>query len=346
MEAGHTVGRITSAHDYDSRLSVTVCGSVPSIEDYNNAVEALKHAVRREPEAGYLREEVTFTLSLLLCRLLGCQYIILQGLSRRGYALDAVCAPYELILLPTVYDKDGGVEWATSACESIRRGVREVVSGNQRSEIYHVISNACAMSGVRLDIPVKSQFEVTAVTARSLTFNYGERQGFTMRSPSRLLCDSAMAVIEAALALRRGGVKFPWSSIQEGIAKATGTGCFELLSLSPLVVIDSASDVYTAALTVETLKDIFGENMQGELSVCIPKAASEALAAFEEIQLESVIIYDETPKAEGEAAENEYDTVKKCAKAVSALMKNGKNVICLGSAGFAEELKGEFLRIV
>ena len=176
--AGHCVGRVTSVGGFDSRSSICVDGEAPSIEDYNRAVAELKSAVQRKPDAGYTKEETTFALGLLLCRISGCEYVILEGLSGKDFSLDSVCAPYDLIVMPTVYDSENAAEKVRTLCDAVRRGTREVVSGNQKSEVYNAISNACAISGVRLYIPVKAQFEVGEITSRKLTFSYCGREGF------------------------------------------------------------------------------------------------------------------------------------------------------------------------
>ena len=64
------------------------------------------------------------------------------------------------------------------------------------------------MSGTRLYIPVKAGLEITEASARKLCFNYGGREGYSLRSPSHILRDVAITVIESALALRRGGVPY------------------------------------------------------------------------------------------------------------------------------------------
>ncbi len=344
--SGHSVGLITSAFNYDPRLSVYVGGELSSIEDYNNSVAALKSAVGRLGTEEYYREEAVFALGLLLCKLCGCEYVILQGLSGKNSPLDAICAPYELIVIPTVYDHNSADERVKLLCDIIRRGAREVISGNQKSEIYNTVSNACAVSGARLDIPLKAQFELTDLTARSSTFTYGERDGFSLKSPSALLRDLAMTVIEAALALRRGGVKMPWSSISQGLADATGMGCFDLLSVSPLVVIDSAHDVALAEMLMRTVEEIFGESATGEISLCIPESRVADTAAFEGKNIEKMIIY--TQSGEGDASETDLrlNSLKKCAKEVVKLMKSGKNVLCFGSVAFASELKVEINKII
>lgn len=344
--AGYSVGLITSAFGYDSRLSVSINGEMASIEDYNNSVAELKGAVGRLGTEEYYREEAVFALGLLLCKLSGCEYVILQGISDNSCTLDAICAPYDLIVIPTVYGSERSAERVKLLCDLIRRGAREVISGNQKSEIYNTISNACAVSGARLDIPLKAQFEVTALSAMSSEFTYGDRDGFTLRSPSILLRDLAMTVIEASLALRRGGVKLPWSSICQGMSAATGTGCFELLSVSPLMIVDSASDAIEVEMLARTVGEVFGEDAIGSMSVCIPESAKDALSAFEGKEIDEIVMLSENESEGLSRGEIRLDSTKRCAKEVVRLMKSGKNILCFGSVAFVRELQTEFFKLI
>ena len=345
LSAGHRVGRITSAFDFDSRASVYICGEIPSIEDYNGAVEELKSAVKRNPDVPFTREETTFALGLLLCRMTGCEYVILEGLSGADYSLDALCAPYELIIMPTVYGNSASCD-IKCLCEAIRRETREVVSGNQRSEVYNTISNACAMSGARLYIPVKAQFEVKEVSSRNLSFSYVGREGFSIKNPSYMLRDLAITVIESALALRRGGVRLPWSSIIEGLSSVTNTCCFDMLSLSPKLILDTATFSEEAALVVKTADELWGEGSLDGATVCAAASSLGALDAFKEGSTGEVIVFNRDGNADINDNVKCFDTLQKTAKAVCFDMFTGKNVVCFGDVGFISSLKTELLKLM
>ena len=342
--AEYKVGRITSAYEFDSRASIFINGEIPSIDDYNDAVEEIKNAVKRNPDEAYTKEEVVFALGLLICQVHGCDFVILEGLSDAHFSLDAICAPFELIVAPTIYD---GVksDKVKGICDTIRRGVREVVSGNQKSEIYNLLSSACAINGTRMFIPVKAQFEVTEISARSITFSYAGRENFTLKNPSYLARDCAMTVIEAALALRRGGVRLPWASISAGLASVSGTGCFDIVSLSPRVIFDVATLPEEAELIVNTSKELWGEDSLCGVTLCIDSDSREAASAFSERASDAIMFipacFEVLPN--GVVA---FETVKKTAQEMHKLIKEGKNLVCLGGVGFTYQLKHELLRIM
>lgn len=345
VAAGHAVGRIC-LDETDPRAAAYICGRIASIEDFSTATSELRSAAQREVDESYLFCEAMLVLGLLLCRMSGCEYIILEGVGGNSAALEAVCAPYELIIIPTLYGEHE--EMLRHLGECIRRGTREVVSGNQKSEVYNRISNACAVSGVRLCIPVKAQFEVVELTGRSLGFNYCGREGFSMRSPSRLLRDAAMTVIESALALRRGGIKLPWSSIISGIAAEGETGCFELLSLSPLILTDTAESLGEAELLVATAEEVWGDDALSGAAICLEASAAEALGAFENKEIGKILVCggdDGYGRALGVPCAV-CPTVKATAKELANVYRKGGSAVCLGSVAFVSELKSEFQKIM
>ena len=343
--AGHKVGRITSAYDFDSRASVLINGELPSIEDYNGAVEELKSAVKRNPDLPYTKEETTFVIGLLLCKMNGCEYVLLEGLSGVDFTLDALCAPYELIVTPTFYGCEGDADRLKCLCDSIRRGTREVVSGNQRSEVYNTISNACAISGARLYIPVKAQFEVGEVSSRSLSFSYVGREGFTLKNPSYIARDCAITVIEAALALRRGGVRIPWSCISTGLSAVTVSGCFDMLSLAPKLILDFSTGAEDASMLRRTACELWGENTFNGITLCVSDSALNTVKAFEDGEVADfmVCLTGEEELPDGAVA---LASLKKAAREIWGATRHGKDVVCLGDVGFISSLKCELLKLM
>ncbi len=262
--AGYRIGRICSTREHDSRASVFVGGEIPNIEDYNKCVAEIKSKVNKNYESEYCKEEIIFVLSLLLCRLSGCEFIILEGTER----FDRVCAPFELAIIPTVYDTEHATEKIHRLCDSVRCGTREVVSGNQRSEIYNYISTVCAPSGQRLFIPAKAQFEVVEKSSRRLVFNYNGREGFCLKTPSLIMRDCAMTAIEAIMAIRREGIRIPMSAMLAGVEAAGSCGSFEVISYTPTVITDNSAEPDEVCLMYRTFCEMFGEDKK--FSVCIP----------------------------------------------------------------------------
>lgn len=341
--AGYNVGRITSHSDYDSRSCVFINREIPSIEDYNKCVGEIKNIIKRFPDESFSKQEISFTLSLLLCRMADCKYVILEGLGEDGMNFDAICAPYDLIVVPTVYDTGHAEEKIKISCETIRRGTREVISGNQRSDIYNKISNACAMSGVRLYIPAKAQFEILEASPRKLSFSYGGRDSYMLRSPSYMLRDCSITVIEAALAIRRAGVKLPWGAITSGLSEIIDSGCFDMISASPRIICDSAETKEELELVLKTSDELWGI---GDISLCADARhlSADSLAAFSERKINRIIAISDKdidiniPNVDSVVI---CKGVKEAVKEIKATCSN-ENLLCFGGVSFCASLKKEY----
>lgn len=344
--AGYRVGRITSDSNYDARTSVFLNGEIAAISDFNKCVGEIKNAVNKKTEVKYLRQEIVFVNCLLLCKLYGCEFVVLEGLSGEEYSLDCVCAPYDLVVVPTVHGSESE-DRVKIACDSIRRGVREVVSGNQKNAVYSLISNACMLSGVRLNVTARPTLCISDMTARRVEFSYADRGGYVLKSPSGTLRESAMMVIEGALALRRDGVKMPWGSISEGLRNIGNAGCFDILSISPALIIDCASEPEEISGVIETFEKTVEPLVN--VTVCLTDEGAgsldEMLAAFKGKNVERIIA---CRSFEGETPENAIfcTSVADAAKEVYEASKSGKTVLCFGSVGFAREIKAEFIKLM
>ena len=352
--AGYKVGRITSTADFDPKASIFIDRAVPDINDMNKSVAEIRSFIKSNPDESYYKEEVVFALSLLLCKLSDCTFVILEGLFDKNYSLDAICAPYDLIVMPTVYDAHDAISAVKPQCEAIRRGTREVISGNQKSDVYNCISNACAMSGVRLYIPIKAQFTVVEQSVKKLAFEYGGKDGYVLRSPSYMLRDSAITVIEAAFAIRRGGFKLPGSAIAEGLLAATDTSCFDVISVMPRVISDAASSYEETELLLKTCAEAGIDT--SKLSVCVRVDSVEKIKKvagwLEDSRIERLIAISDVSES-FENATQYAESIVLCNSVVAAAKEVFSSMpaqeiplICIGSLDLATEFKAELLKLM
>lgn len=351
--AGYKVGRITSVADFDARNSVFIDRELSNIDDFNKAVAEIRAFVKVNHDEVFYKEEIVFALSLLLCRLADCTYVLLEGLSDHGYTIDAICAPYDLIVMPTVYNSHDALEIIKPQCEAIRRGTREVISGNQKSEVYNCISNACAISGVRLYIPVKSQLNVVEMTSKKLAFEYGGKEGYLLRSPSHLLRDCALTVIETSLAIRRDGVKLPGSAISQGLSAVTDSACFDVISVAPMIVADAASSSEEIGLLKKTCADVGLDT--GKVSLCIGAENQEEIDAvilafegssFDKLAIVSSCVELSTEKHSAEKYEFFCDVSSAAKNIYNSMADQTTPLICLGSLEFALGIKNEIVKLM
>ena len=337
--AGYKVGRISLAEGFDSRSIAYLDGALAPIEDYNRGVAELKSATLKAEGIPFKREEACFALALLLCKLHASDYIILEGMSNTEYDLSSLCAPYDLVVIPAINGEREDV--CKTVCDAIRHGVREVVSGNLKKQIYDKISNACVSAGARLTVTSKQSFKIESVSGIRLAFTYADREGYTLKTPSITQRECAMLVIDSALAIRRNGIKLPWAAISSGLSCAAGTGCFEMVSASPLLIIDSAETLDELERLKATLDSVLGKDNPPEISLCFPQNAENAASFLHDRTVKKHVILSSSDEEISSEERIICKNVKECARELFSMMKRGEDVLCFGSVGFALALKAE-----
>ncbi len=340
---GYRVGRITSEFGFDCRKMVYIDGAPASIEDFNRAVAELKSKVISVPDQCFLREEAAFALSLLLCRMNDCRYIILEGMSSDSFDLSSLCAPYDIVIVPEI--KDENDRELAVVCRAISQGSRAIVSANQKVTVYNKLATV-AKTGIT--VTAKKSFESWHISGLRQDFAYGTREGYTIKSPSIIGRESAMLVIDAALSIRRDGIKVQWSNIEAGLAVASNMGSFDVFSVSPLMVFDSACDADGVWAIKTTAEAVLGGGALEHVSLCAPISAIAAISRFEGID-KLIIVGDVKYDDISWISANSVvccKTLKSAAKELNLNIKSGKNTVALGSVAFALELKEELTNLI
>lgn len=333
---GYRVGRITSEFGFDCRRMVYIDGAPASIEEFNRAVAELKAKATSVPDEKFSLEEASFALSLLLCRMRDCRYIILQGMSTDCCDLASLCAPYDIVIVPEI--KEENDKALSVVCKAISHGARAIVSANQKIPVYNRLASI-AKTGINLT--AKTSFEDKHISSLRHDFSYGNREGYCVKSPSIIGRECAMLVIDAAQAIRRDGVKVQWSNIEAGLARATNMGAFDTYSVSPLVLFDGASDADGIAAIKITADAVFGGGSLDNISLCIPISAVGLISQFDRVDkliIVGDVRYDDVSWISAESLICCKD-LKNAAKAIQTNIKEGTSTLCLGSVGFAIELK-------
>ena len=339
---GYRIGRITSEFGFDCRKMVYIDGAPASIEDFNRAVAELKSKVASLPEQTFSSEEAAFALSLLLCRMNDCRYIILEGMSTDSFDLASLCAPYDIVIVPEI--REDNEKALSVVCKAIAQGPRAIVSANQKIPVYNKLASV-AKTGINLT--AKKNFEDNHISSLRLEFSYGSREGYSIKSPSIIGRECAMLVIDAAQAIRRDGVKVQWSNIEAGLASATNMGAFDIFSVSPLMVFDSACDTDGVSAIKSTADAVFGGGILEHISLCAPISAMEAISRFSGIDRLIIVGDVQYDDISWIAADSVVccKTFKSAAKELKANIKDGKNTVALGSVAFALGLKEELINL-
>lgn len=209
------------------------------------------------PEPSY--NELLCAIALLCFHENNCDVMILE-------CGDSRADPTGVIEPPTVSVICGSgltSEQLRTGIGIIRRGTREVVCSVAPGEAYSAVLNACVKAGSRLTVPARAELDLIHRNLGGRDFEYRGKEYHLPLCPEYQALNSLTA-IETAYALRRSGMAIDGDAVVRGLAKARVPLRFEIISLSPFIVVDCPMRESDATAIMEALKDLseyFGKDV-------------------------------------------------------------------------------------
>ena len=238
---GLRVGLFTSPHLVDFRERFRVNGEMISEETTAKYLTEIKELVENwEHHPTFF--EIALALGMKFFREINCELIVLE--TGMGGRLDATTAvPADLcVLTPIGMDHS---EWLGETLAEVageKAGIivseAPVISAVQEK----AASRAIAVQANRMRAPL------TVVTEPVLSYSVG-LAGAHQR-------ENAALALEA---LHELGIEMRYDSVRDGLANVVWPGRFEVLSTSPLIVLDGAHNSHAAHVLVRTWKENYGD---------------------------------------------------------------------------------------
>ena len=359
QNAGYRTGRLTRSMTDGLRSRIYLDGKPISHKQVCDLTDQIMQAIAgMQKEQGnqtvidFDSEQKICALALLAFCCHGCDFIIFEASGDFANDPMAVAAPYTLVMPSGFGTKDTAAakKQAADACQAIRRGTREVITGFTGGEVYNLISQACAAAGSRLTVPAKSEAQVGESSLSRTEFTYRGKGAYRLHSSFEVQFEAALAAIEACYALRRDGVRLPGAAIIAGIGRAKAELCFDVLTVRPGIVvsvIDSAEDARAVLAALHQKSNSFG----GKVVLCVSSAPHRLLAAFEKEFADAeqsaynvceVMLVGEESDLPAQYAHVHVKTctsTKKAAKQLLGYTDPEVTVLCLGDPAFCYGMK-------
>ncbi len=174
-----------------------------------------------------------------------CDIVVLEcGLGGKYDATNVIDPPLCAVLTAIGMDHTdllGDTIEAITAekCGIIKRGCAEVVCCPQLPAAQRIITDACAAVNCRLTQPNRADLHVDRTTLRGLYLRY-RGVPYTLSLCAEYQALNAAVVLETVSALRRAGMNLPEHAVQKALANTVFPARFEVLSISPMIVVDGA----------------------------------------------------------------------------------------------------------
>ena len=364
-ETGFTVGCYTSTHIFELRERICINGTPLSHNDFAEYVRrvslasakmkvdietaltearaqesilpesAIQHKITKNLLEGRIApeptpEEIICAAAILAFSDKGCGISILECGDSRADPTGVIDPP----LVSFICGGSLGQEQLRTACGTIRRGTREVVCSAVGKEAYNTISSACAKTGSRMTVPAHGELSLKDSGLRGKTFDY---RGKTYSVPfcAEYHISNALAAIETVYALRRSGIPLHSADVARGIAKARIPLRFELISISPTIIIDCAETASDIAVFCESAKKI-RERIGNSVKVILPPDFETELCS----PLTDVLGFEKVEFIKPDISKNLFKPLT----ALAGTLTENDAIFVFGSPEFAGNIKAELER--
>ncbi len=222
-----------------------------------------------------------------------CDIVVLEcGLGGRYDATNVIEPPVCAVLTAIGMDHtellgDTIEKITAEKCGIIKRGTSEVVCCPQLPAAQRTITDACAAANCRLTQPNRADLHIERTTLRGLHMRY-RGQAYTLSLCAAYQAVNAATVLETVGALRRAGLNLPEEGVAKALARVSFPARFEVLSISPMIVVDGAHNrpgIEALCASLNALRS----RVEGRLNLMLgmlrdknPGEALEVLAALTE----------------------------------------------------------------
>ncbi len=263
--AGYKVGMFTSPYLEDFRERIQVNGQMIPEDDLCAITEKVKLA-----EDGRIAEnldpvnefELVTAVAFVFFASVGCDLVVLEtGLGGMHDPTNVILPPEVAVITHIAKDHTAilGSDIETIAGQKagiIKSGSAVVVAPNE-PEVIEVMAKACAEQGIEPALVKTEDYSCCSISSEGCSFT--DKDGLTLCCSllGRHQLTNAMTVYAALTALKQRGFAISDMAMQQGFASAKWPGRLELMSSSPVVLLDAAHNPDGASALADALDSLF-----------------------------------------------------------------------------------------
>ena len=272
-KAGICSGALTMPLLSEIRENVRINGEPISIEETAKFTEQVSKAVLSINSSSKdtaifapTAHEIILCIALLAFVAHDCKLALIESEHNSGDPSRFLPIPISAIICGTIPSDDQ--EEISKIYSYIQRGVNEAISIPQDHKAFKIIETACHKANCRLTISVPKKAIVTSLTLGGSHFTYKNAE-YSLRICGRFQVTNAILAIESCEMLVRNGYKIEKSHIKSGLLSLSLPSKFEIISISPTIIIDSTY----APIAIETVSDSMSElkHLTGtKVRLCLP----------------------------------------------------------------------------
>lgn len=262
IDAGYKAGLYTSPYVSEFLERVQFCGAPVSKNIFAESVEKVKEGVETLSEKGtVITEFEALTAAAFLCfKALYCDVVVLEvGLGGRLDATNVIKTPLVNVITSLSLDHTAILgetieEIAFEKCGTIKENGNVICSFGQPEKALNVIKETCKNKNCTLSVPSENDIEILKTDIFGTEFIY-KNEKYNVSLPGVHQVKNMTAVIEACEILK-DTFNIKTENVKTGINKTKLPARVEVLSKSPLIILDGGHNEDGAKAFFEAVKPV------------------------------------------------------------------------------------------
>lgn len=262
IDAGYKAGLYTSPYVSEFLERVQFCGAPVSKNIFAESVEKVKEGVETLSEKGtVITEFEALTAVAFLCfKALSCDIVVLEvGLGGRLDATNVIETPLVNVITSLSLDHTAILgetieKIAFEKCGTIKENGNVVCSFGQPEKALNVIKETCKNKNCTLSVPNEKDIEILKTDIFGTEFIY-KNEKYNVSLPGIHQVKNMTAVIEACEILK-DTFNIKTENVKAGINKTKLPARIEVLSKSPLIILDGGHNEDGAKAFFEAVKPV------------------------------------------------------------------------------------------
>jgi len=270
-DSEHTVGALFLPLQDDGRENIRINALPLDVDEFTSYTEQALNALKRinqENDSDWQpsQSELLLTVALLAFRAHHCTFCLIESESSPSDPTKRLSSPFAAAICGTIpAENQKEIQQIRSY---ICHGIQEIVSAPQNQTSYRVISETCAAINCRLTIPTKNELTIQRLSLSGSEFSY-KGVDYRLGLCGKFQVTNATVVLEVIDMLARRGYVLSQENILQGLAQLKIPAKFEVISVSPTIIVDSTHSETAIVTMAETLAE-FQSLLGSKLRLCLP----------------------------------------------------------------------------
>ncbi len=335
-KTSHKVGFLRMPVSDEPRENVLINNEPISFTDFARLVDTVKQTLLSS-DFTPTRSEIFLSVALLAFRESNCDLAIIESDHYGSDPSVNLPAPFAAIICGTLPDNDAEISRIRAF---VSRGIEEIISAPQNAQAYRAISDICYSANCRLTLPSRNALTVTRSTFMGTDFSYKSEE-YRLNVCGSFETSNAILAIEGLEMLSRKGFVVSPSAIHDGLSDLRLAAKFEVLSVSPLIIVDSTHSLSAIPTMCDALTE-FGDKTPKSIFLCLPSSTliSEYSVCLAERGFEIAGVYTCDTNIDGATV---FKTPKTFVKQAISNLDKSTTLLISGDCRFVLPIRHELL---